>query len=454
MKRLILLRRLLILVSLCLILTLSSSCNDAAAAGGPKTPIEHIIVVMHENRSFDHYFGMYPGADGIPLDVCMPLDPALPKGTACVEPFHLTQMATENLVHNATVFRRQYLNGRMTGFVRAHRETGNDGALAMGYYDGEDLPVYWNLAADYVLFDRFFSSAAGGSIRNHLFWVTASPGGTRDAIPADGWGDIPTIFDRLEERGISWKFYIQNYDPAVTFRSEAQGSAQVTRAPLLAFARYVDDPRLASHIVDLDQYYEDLRNGTLPAVAYIAAAAASEHPPSNVEAGQRLVRSLITELMRSSAWPSSAFILTYSNSGGWYDHVAPPRVDQDGYGFRVPALLVSPYARQGHIESTQLDFTSILRFIEDNFDLEPLTARDAAANSIASAFDFSQPPRAPSFVSSQRGNQAQAEPWRGGVYLAYSLALILPTAIIVWAVLTTRRPRRPEELLRAPEAEN
>jgi phospholipase C len=224
----------------------------------------------------------------------------------------------------------------------------------------------------------------------------------------------------------------------VTFRSEGQRSAQVTRVPLLAYARYVDDPRLAGHIVDLDQYYEDLRNDTLPAVAYIAPAAASEHPPSNIQAGQRLVRSLVTELMRSPAWPNSAFLLTYSNSGGWYDHVAPPRVDQDGYGFRVPALLVSPYARQGHVDRTELDFTSILRFIEDNYDLEPLTARDATANSIASAFDFSQPPRPPRFVTSQRGNQMQAEPWRGGVYLAYSMALILPASIILWATLTTK----------------
>jgi phospholipase C len=451
MKRLTL-RLAATVAGVCSILALSSSCVPAAM-GAAKTPIEHVIVVMQENRSFDNYFGKYPGADGIPLGVCMPVDPAVDKKAACAEPFHLTQMATENLGHNATVFRHQYQNGLMNGFISAHRENGQDGALAMGYYDGDDVPVYWNLAADNVLFDRFFSSAAGGSIRNYMFWVTASPGATRDAIPAGGWGDVPTIFDRLEERGISWKFYVQNYDPAVTFRSDQKDDAQVTRVPLLALARYVDTPRLAAHIVDLDQYYQDLHNGTLPAVAYIATAEDSEHPPSNLQAGQRLVRSLVTELMRSSAWDSSAFMLTYSNWGGWYDHVTPPRVDQDGYGFRVPALLVSPYARPGYIDSSQLDYTSILRFIEDNYGLNPLTARDAAAASIASAFDFSQPPRPPRFVSSQRGSLAQAEPRRAGIYLTYSLGVLMAASIILWAVLTTRRPGGTQLLPRAPEAE-
>jgi phospholipase C len=442
-------RRVLILAVLGFVLTAPSS-RAAEAAAQAKTPIEHIIVVMQENHSFDNYFGTYPGADGLPLDACMPVDPTAGPHSPCVKPFHLAQNATENLGHNATIFSGQYRGGGMTGFVGAHRQSGKDGALAMGYYDGSDLPVYWALANDYVLFDRFFSSAAAGSIRNYMFWVTGSPGGSRDKIPAQGWGDIPTIFDRLEEQGISWKFYVDHYDPRATFRSPDGPGMQVARVPLLAFARYVDNPSLAqSHIVDLEQYYQDLHNGTLPAVAYISAAAASEHPPSNIQAGQRLVRSLVTELMRSTSWSSSAFMVTYSNWGGWYDHVAPPRVDDDGYGFRVPALLVSPYARQGQIESSELDFTSILRFIEDNYDLKPLTARDASAKSIAVAFDFSQPPRAPHLVSSQPETQATAQPRRAGIYLAYGAALIMPALILVWASFSTRRSRRSITLLKA-----
>ena len=440
--------RVLILAPLGIVLMMSSSCATEAQAQAT-TPIQHIIVLMQESHSFDNYFGTYPGADGIPLDACLPIDPASGPKSACVEPFHLAQNATENLGHNATVFRRQYRGGRMTGFVAAHRENGKDGALAMGYYDSKDLPIYWSLADDYVLFDRFFSSASGGTIRNNMFWVTGSPGGARDSIPAGGWGDIPTIFDRLQAQGISWKFYVENYDPQATFRSPGGPGTQVARVPLLAFARYIDDPSLAKHIVNLDQYYQDLQSGTLPAVAYIAAAAASEHPPSSIQAGQRLVRSLVTELMRSTAWSSSAFMLTYSNWGGWYDHVAPPRIDDYGYGFRVPALLVSPYARQGHIESSELDFTSILRFIEDNYNLKPLTARDASANSIAPAFDFSEPPREPQFVSAQSDAPAAPAPRRAGVYLAYGGALVMPTLIVAWAVFSTRRQRRSLTLLKA-----
>jgi phospholipase C len=138
--------------------------------------------------------------------------------------------------------------------------------------------------------------------------------------------------------------------------------------------------------------------------------------------------------MRSDAWHSSAFILTYDDWGGWYDHVPPPQVDAFGYGFRVPALLVSPYARRGHIDSTLLDYASILKFIEDNWGLEPLAERDAAANSIASAFDFSQPPREPLLVPWERpDDQPRPKPRRNVIYAAYGAALLLPAVLVGWA---------------------
>jgi phospholipase C len=126
---------------------------------------------------------------------------------------------------------------------------------------------------------------------------------------------------------------------------------------------------------------------------------------------------------------------TYDDWGGWYDHVSPPWVDKYGYGFRVPALLVSPYARRGYTDSTQLDYTSILKFIEENWSLEPLAERDAKASSIFSAFDFYQAPHRPIFVSSERGAEQATEPRRAVIYGAYSLALILPGLVIAWAAL-------------------
>lgn len=403
----------------------------------PQTPIEHMIVLMQQNHTFDNYFGTYPGADGLRPDICMPVDPSDPTGAPCVEPFHIGDRPIADLNHSVATSRLQYNQGRMDGFIYALRRRNQDGTVAMGYYNGQDLPYYWNLADEYVLFDRFFSSAHGGSLPNHMYWVTATAGAATNRIPTEGYGNLPTIFDRLEERGIAWKFYVQNYDPDVTYRvltSDDNQPSQLLRVPLLNFARFVDNPNLANKIVDLNEYFTDLQNGTLPAVAYIISSGASEHPPGSVQAGQRFVKTLIQALMQSQAWDRSAFLMTYDDWGGWYDHATPPQVDEFGYGFRVPALLISPYAKRGQIDSTELDFTSILRFIEDNYNLRPLARRDAQARSIISAFDFSQAPRRPYFTSSVRGGeQTTAEPRRSIIYIAYGSALALGGLIIGWA---------------------
>jgi phospholipase C len=406
----------------------------------PKTPIEHVIVLMQENHSFDNYFGTYPGADGIPPGTCMPVDPFDPLNLECVEPFHMGEhdVQPDDPDHSSTTFRLQFNWHRMDGFVYALNQKNQDGRLAMAYYDDRDLPYYWNLADEYVLFDRFFSSAAGGSFTNHVYWVAGAPGAEQRDFPPEGLGELPTIFDRLQARGISWKFYVQNYDPHLTYRTRAKATgpkaSQAIWVPLLNYARYLDDPELFAHIVDLREYFEDLQNGTLPAVAYLVPSGPSEHPPSSVQSGQRFVRTLINELMRSDAWYSSAFVLTYDDWGGWYDHVPPPQVDTYGYGFRVPALLISPYARRGHIDSTKLDYTSILKFIEENWGLEPLAVRDARASSIVDAFDFSRPPREPRVVPWERADkEPRREPRRGVIYAAYGAALVLAALLVGWA---------------------
>ena len=427
------------------------STMPAAAQSGdhePKTPIKHLISLMQENHSFDNYFGTYPGADGIPPGVCMPVNPEDPSNKDCVQPFHLGNRAIEDLDHTSNTHIQEYRGGKMDGFVWAFGQQGKDGTLAMGHYDGTDLQYYWNIADQYVLFDRFFTSAAGGSVANHMFWVTGQAGtnGHNDSIPKSGWGDIPTIFDRLEAAGVSWKFYVQNYDPTITYRSRGSGDrgAQVVWVPLLDYARYVDDPKLFGHIVDLSEYYTDLHNGTLPAVSYIVPSGASEHPPGSVQAGERFVKQLHTALMESSAWSSSAFIWTYDDWGGWYDHVAPPDVGEHGYGFRAPALLVSPYAKRGYIDHTQLDFTSILKFIEENWNVAPLASRDGNAVSFMDAFDFSQPPRKATIVSSTRGDAVAAPTRRIAIFAAYGSALIASPGLIVGTLLfpAVRRKRR------------
>jgi phospholipase C len=217
--------------------------------------------------------------------------------------------------------------------------------------------------------------------------------------------------------------------------------AQPVWVPLLAYNRFIDDPRLFSHIVDLSEYYRDLHDGTLPAVSYIVPAGSSEHPPGNIKSGERFVRTLINSLQQSSAWSSSAFTWTYDDWGGWYDHVRPPQVDRYGYGFRAPALLVSPYARKGYIDHHTLDFTSILRFIEENWSLRPLARRDATANSIRTAFDFSQSPRRPEFVSAtlkQPSTYTRAHPY---LYVVYGSAVLLAMLALQIAAIAAKRRR-------------
>jgi phospholipase C len=415
-----------------------------------KTPIKHFIVLMQENHSFDNYFGTYPGANGIPDGTCMPVDPFDKNNTECVEAFHIGDHPIEDLDHSSATAKLQYNNGLMNGFVYALNLRNQDGASSMGYYNDNELPYYWNIADEYVLFDNFFSSANGGSVANHMFWVAGVVGKDgEEKIPDDGYGDIPTIFDRLQERGISWKFYVQNYDPSINYRTvKANGlpeglgnrASQVVWVPLLNYARYLDDPELSSHIVDLEEYYTDLENDTLPAVSFIVPAGASEHPPGSIRSGQKFVKSLLQALMRSDAWSTSLFTWTYDDWGGWYDHVPPPKVDEFGYGFRVPALLVSAYARRGYVDSTQLDFTSYLKFIEENWDLKPLATRDAQANSIVSALDFTQPPRKPFFLQfSREADKVPAEPRRSAIYIAYGAALVLATSIFTFASITDGR---------------
>jgi hypothetical protein len=365
-------------VALALVLA-AGFAGEAAAA--PATPIEHLVVLMQENHSFDNYFGTFPGANGIPADTCMPVGSA---DRPCVRPFHLGNRSTPDIAHEAG-------SHRMDGFIRAaSRNRQSVVRSVMGYYNGRDLPFYWNVAEEYVLFDRFFAASPDGSVANHRLWVSG-------------------IFRRLEQRGISWKFYVQDYDPRL-----GHGSGQAVRVP-------VRDRR---HVVDLDRYYVDLERGRLPAVAYIAPAGASEHPPGRIEAGATLARALVTALARSSAWDSSAFLLTYDESGGWFDHVRPP----PGAGFRVPALLVSPYARRGFVDSTPLDTTSIPAFIERNWGL----ARRSRARSFAGAFDFSRGPREPSIPAARRTEAERRGARLWVIYVGYGAALALSGILIGW----------------------
>ena len=424
----------------------------AAAEPRPTTPIEHFLFLMQGDRTFDNYFGTYPGANGIPAGTCQVFVQTKPAN-GCVKPFPAGDKAVPALAPGESVLRAQLNGGAMDGFVSAYVAQGRDGTPAMGYYDRSDLPFSWEVADKYVLFDRFFSSAFHGTRDNRSYWVSAAPapGGTR-SMPAGGYGQGPTIFDRLQAAGVSWKFYVQDYDPTITFRTSATAPAgQAVRVPLLDYARFVDDPELSSHIVDLSEYYKDLTAGTLPAVAYLASSGASERSSRSIPAAQDLLRDLTTQLMLSPYWHSSALMWSYDGSGGWYDHVAPPTVNGAQLGFRVPALLVSPYARRGLIEHRQMEYPSALRFIEDNWQLAPLTERDRNATSIASVFDFSIPPRTPDLITPEKA-ETGAVVEVTTAYRAYGLATAAALGLLVlafaWPWLLLRLQGRPVVVLR------
>src|SRR5512138_928673 len=408
------------------------------------TPIEHFIVVMQQNHTFDNYFGTYPGANGIPDGVCMPASLSSDGNSSCVAPYEITNEPITDLSHSDTTFASQFQNGQMNGFVHALNRLNQDGELSMGYFDDTHIPFYWNLADQYVLFDNYFSSAHTGSVTNRMFSVAGRPGDETNRIPAGGFQGIPTIFDRLQERDVSWKFYVQNYDPKLNYRDLAELDylpPQVQWVPLLAMDRFLDDPKLSSRIVDLDEYYQDLENGTLPAVSYVLLLGATEHPISDLALGERAMRTMLHTLMQSDAWETSAFFITYDDWGGWYDHVPPPQVDERGYGFRVPALLVSPYARMGHIDHTLLDHTSILKFIEENWNISPLAERDAKANNLTTAFDFSMTLRPPIMVPATReAPKPRIEPRRIVIYAAYGAAILFAFLVFARALSIKEQP--------------
>ena len=389
-----------------------------------KTPIQHFVVLMEEDRSFDSLFGSYPGVNGIPTETCVPFGPA---PNECAKPY---------IPDDRTVRKLDKAAHKYSGF------------FTLAHYTDKHAPYYWNVAERYVLFDHYFSSvneSIGAANLNKLYSVAATYS-KATKISTQGYGGLPTIFDRLEAQGISWKFYVQDYNPGITFRNIIRGQAlpkQIVKVPLLNFARFIDDAKLAKHIVDLKEYYEDLAHGTLPAVSYIAANGASEPTPKGLTEGQLHLKVVAQELMRSSAWDTAALLWTHDQTGGWYDHVVPPQVDDYGLGLRVPAILISPYALQGKVDSTLLEHSSILKFIAYNWALKPLTQRDKNANNLLSAFDFGQTPRPAEFLPMARATAntpERREPVRSWIFIFYSAALVIAVdlfSLVLWVMLTS-----------------
>src|SRR5712691_3354147 len=341
------------------------------------TPVDHVIVLMKENHGFDNYFGTYPSADGIPLNA------SLSNGSGgWVHPHWLNTTWTPDLPHSRAAMLEAYDGGRNDRFAAvAERLVPGLGNISVGYYDYRQLAYYWSLAGNFTLADHYFSSMLGPTDPNRLYSIAGDAGGLW-TNPIGGWGvDVPTIFDQLEGRGVSWRYYgtTNGFETAVP----------------LQLPHIAANPAMSSKVVQLSTIGSDIASGNLPSVTYIdpngflpSDIEIDEHPPGDVTVGVAWTAGLIKSIMASPVWPGCALFLTWDESGGFYDHVPPPQVDQWGYGFRVPMIVVSPFAKRDFIDHDIMDHTSILKFIGRNWNLPPLTSREANATDLMSAFAF------------------------------------------------------------------
>ncbi len=310
------------------------------------TPLQNIIVACQENRSFDHYFGYYPGVGsfGVPANFSQP------NGTGGrVRPYHLGASITSDPTHEWPNIHGEWDNGKMDGFYTT------DGKIAMGYYNANDLSYYYSLAQSFTLCGNFFCSLLGPTFPNRISLLAGTAGGNTSNNIADGSLNFPILLDLLDNFGITWKIYNGALAQTAGFN------------PATFFSKWQNDPRVN---VDDNVYNSDLANGTLPQFSFIASNVIDcEHPPASIQWGQSYMSSYISALMASFYWAKSAFILTYDEAGGWFDHVPPPQFDAYGAGIRVPTLVVSPYARHGYISPTTYDHSSILKLVEAVFNL-------------------------------------------------------------------------------------
>jgi phospholipase C len=326
-----------------------------------------VLLACQENRTFDAYFGHYPKAGAF----AMPANFSVPNGKGGrIQPYHFTTHFTSNIDHSWQNVHREWDNGSMDGFFTA------DGLSALGYYTGSDIPYYYALADNFTLCGNYFCYQLGPTLPNRIALWAGTSGGitTGNAIPR-GSLDFPTIVDVLDAHHVSWKCYNLGTGlgsvPEVEFFN-----------PLPFFKKWQTDRRLYYSGHD---YYSDASNNTLPQVSFIISDGLfSEHPPTDILLGQHEMAKVINALINSPSWYSSALFFTYDEGGGFFDHVAPPRLDAYGLGMRVPMLVVSPWVRRGYVSGQLYEHNSILKFIERRFGLPTLA-------SVNHQFDTSTP---------------------------------------------------------------
>ena len=421
--------------------------------------IKHVIIIMQENRSFDSYFGTYPGADGIPMlnsvpAVCVPN----PAG-GCTVPYHDIADVNGGGPHSEANATADVNGGKMNGFISQRRAARTschivaDPACAaaatpdvMGYHTAAEIPNYWTYASDFALDDHMFEPVKSWSLPDKLYMVSAWSAQCRTPSPMScvndvsgpygvqafdnavsqelatgttsidlAWTDITWL---LYRHHVSWAYYVQAgtqpdcADDADETCAAVKQNVQTLGIwnPLPLFSDVQHDHQVGN-VQSLSAYFSAAQAGKLPAVSWITPSAPdSEHPPASVHQGQAYVTAIINAAMKSRDWKSTAIFLAWDDWGGFYDHMAPPTADHNGYGLRVPAITISPYARKGFVDHQVLSSDAYLKFIEDDFlggaRLNPRTDRRpdsrpdvredlSILGNLVADFNFNQRPRAP-----------------------------------------------------------
>jgi len=383
--------------------------------------LDHLIFIVQENRSFDHYFGTYPGADGIPTNPDGSFSTCAPdtyQGGACLPPYvsHSFDQNGGPHAHNDSV--NDVNGGKMNGFIdslpprpgfcwtepdqaKCADYLGPDGQPdVMSTLPREQIPNYWSYADSFVLQDHMFAPVDSWTLPSHLFLMsgwsaycpdTTDPMSCKTDInvsershrweygetPQYAWTDITYLLDR---QNVDWRYYVGNdtcweNPPCPLPEGGARKGYETSynRNVLPGFTSFWNGERatgVQDNVRPVNEFLDAANNGTLPAVTWIAPTSnVSEHPsgPATIQTGMAYTTRLINAAMQSPEWDSTAIFLTWDDWGGFYDHVVPPRVDGMGYGLRVPGLVISPYARQGYIDHSTLSFDSYLKLIEDRF---------------------------------------------------------------------------------------
>lgn len=393
------------------------------AAGPALTPsvsrIKHVIIVVQENRSFDNLFAGYPGAETTTTGT-------LHDGTrVTLRPVPLED--GRDIGHFHYSFEAAYNGGKLDGFDLEQGYgiingvysviPGSDPTLPYAYVTAAETAPYRQLAARYTLSDRNFESNSGPSYPAHQYLIAGQSADADEVPTVAPWGcdappgtvvpllapdgsdttgvtpcfDYATLADRMDAAGVSWRYY--------TPPLRAQSGSTFSAFDAIRHIRYGND-WATDEINPETQILSDLSNGTLPQVSWVIPSFPnSDHPLARSNTGPSWVASIVNAVGASSYWSSTAIFVVWDDWGGWYDHVAPPPVDRMGLGFRVPLLVVSPYAKHGYVSHVQHEFGSILRFTEETFALPTLGTRDAVSDDLRDCFDFSQTP--PPFVTIQ-----------------------------------------------------